>query len=121
MRTASRGGNWLRFRNRRTFAYDAVSTSMENVARFSCAVRINGLSVIRSYASVLGLGRTGRSMRAGGAAAGGGGGGGAATVGSRTSPTLKPSLVTWACRLPGQPPLPPAPPAGADVLAASCF
>ena len=31
MRTASGGGSWLAVRKRRTFAYEARSTSMENV------------------------------------------------------------------------------------------
>ena len=48
MRTESLGGSWFIVMNRRMFAYEAVSTSMENVAKGSCATRMNGLSEMKS-------------------------------------------------------------------------
>jgi hypothetical protein len=51
MRTASGGGRRSSLRNLRTFAYDAVSTSIENVDTGSSRAATNGLSLMRSYAS----------------------------------------------------------------------
>ena len=53
MRTASFGGSVPLLRNRRTLAYDAVSTSVENVDKGFCATVNHPLSSILSYASVL--------------------------------------------------------------------
>src|SRR5437879_4424138 len=50
MRTASLGGRSPPFRNRRTIAYDEVSTSTENVERGSWATRTNGLADMWSWA-----------------------------------------------------------------------
>ena len=44
MRTESFGGNWFIVIKRRILAYEAVSTSIENVASESCATRIKGFS-----------------------------------------------------------------------------
>src|SRR6266536_2072260 len=52
MRTASFGGACPWFRNRRTFEYDAVSTSVEKVDSGACDTSCHALSVMRSYASV---------------------------------------------------------------------
>jgi hypothetical protein len=53
IRTASFGGSSPRLRKRRTFAYDAVSTSIENVESGLRAASVHWLSSILSYASVL--------------------------------------------------------------------
>ena len=55
MRTESFGGSVPLLRNRRTLAYDAVSTSVENVDNGFCVTVNQPLSSILSYASVLKL------------------------------------------------------------------
>jgi hypothetical protein len=53
MRTASFGGSVPWLMKRRTFEYEARSTSTENVERGATIGERNGFSSIRSYASVL--------------------------------------------------------------------
>src|SRR5581483_3338976 len=55
MRTASAGGSWLCARKRRMFAYDARSTSIENVVIASSLVLKKSCSAIAAY---VGCGRS---------------------------------------------------------------